>query len=542
MKMKHIPNLLVGVRALSFIPIILSTFNVASISVPLQIILSTIIMTSDMFDGKISRKYNNEKDKLRFRILDSITDKTGIGLCLLGLILTHKITIPFASLLIGYNTILMSGGLIALLSSKEKKEKNVRGLFLSRLFTALTGISIILLNNVTLNFVAATLLTSSMGVIGASSLLNQLKDKLKQRKESINNDKERVCEYMSNKNIEKQTKTYLKSIEKKESKDCYNSKRFKGFIGDVDKEKKDTLVTIKRTLNCDENYAIDQSVCEQAYEKAMREEDGRISSRLLYLGAKCASDSVNESLIWRFGKAVDLNTKVASMYLDYKCKSDRLNAPSFSSSYDEQVLYVVSKVMLDIAVSDFSFAVGQYEWYEDRRIREAYKYYLQSLREQMNAASKNCKTMKPSSAKAFNLGLRVGRADFFDSRDERSTEIIAAPLEETIQGFTDIDYYVNVASKVEGKNSFGIEYQILANNKILNQVPSSLFSYPYTVDDIIKYVKDHKLLEKAFEEEMDKSSDLKEKIKDISDKKPRVFLLDEVNRIENHSRKRINNI
>lgn len=183
MEKKNIPYALVGLRAAAFIPIILSTFNVLAVPLISQLILTGIIMTSDIFDGKISRKYNDKKNRLRFRILDSVTDKTGIGFCLAGLILTHRISTIFAFLIIGYNSVLMAGGAISIASSKDKDEKNVRGLFLSRLFTALTGFSIILLNNFILEPLVELCLIVFMANIGANSLYEQLDDKLKQRRE-----------------------------------------------------------------------------------------------------------------------------------------------------------------------------------------------------------------------------------------------------------------------------------------------------------------------------------------------------------------------
>ena len=188
MKKKDIPWALLSIRMVTFVPIILSTLNIIPLTILEQILATMVIIGSDIFDGKISRKYNNEKDKLRFRLSDTIVDKTGIFSCLLGLLLTSKITLTYFALILGYNIVLLTGGALNLVSSKNKDEKKVQGLFISRLFTALTGISIILLNNVTLSNVLANILTISMGTIGISSLFLQLKDKLDQKVEIKNND------------------------------------------------------------------------------------------------------------------------------------------------------------------------------------------------------------------------------------------------------------------------------------------------------------------------------------------------------------------
>lgn len=233
MKKKNIPYALLTTRIISFIPIILSTFNVLSITLLSQILLTTVIMTSDIFDGKISRKYNNEKDKLRFRIMDTITDKTGIFLCLIGLLITKKISPTFATTIIGYNSILLTGGAINLAKTKNKEEKTVQGLSISRLFTALTGISIILLNNVSLNSILSILLTTSMASLGVASLSIQLKDKIKQKN-------------ITNINIEKDDDE--KTIDKKEENKLQNEiKKNKIYNYNIDSKALEKEYVRKRT-------------------------------------------------------------------------------------------------------------------------------------------------------------------------------------------------------------------------------------------------------------------------------------------------------
>lgn len=237
MKKKDIPWILATIRAVTFVPIVLSTFNLLPVTLIQQLLGTTIIMGSDIFDGKISRKYNNEKDKLRFRIFDTTIDKTGIFSCIIGLLSTGKISIPYASLLIGYNSILLGGGLLNLVTTKEKKEKTVQGLSISRWFTALTGASIILLNNISLGYIPEALLTIGMTTLGVSSLTIQAKDKLKQNKEIVktntrvqenttNGEKEKVKEKTKEPTIEelKELRNILTNTPVEEKPKVYTKK------------------------------------------------------------------------------------------------------------------------------------------------------------------------------------------------------------------------------------------------------------------------------------------------------------------------------
>ena len=189
MKKKDIPWILLSIRAITFIPLILSMFNILHLSILTQIISTTIIIGSDIFDGKISRKYNNDKDKLRFRISDTIVDKTGIFMCLIGLFTTNKIQLSYFITILSYNLVLLTGGALNLIKTQNKEEKTVQGLFISRLFTFLTGVSIILLNNVSLSNVLSNILTLSMTGLGISSLSLQLKDKINQKEPEVKKDK-----------------------------------------------------------------------------------------------------------------------------------------------------------------------------------------------------------------------------------------------------------------------------------------------------------------------------------------------------------------
>ena len=219
MNKKYIPWILLTIRTITFVPIILSMFNVLSLTILEQVLGACIIITSDIFDGKISRKYNNEKDKLRFRLSDTIVDKTGIFSCMMGLLVTGKISISYFTLLLGYNVILLTGGTVNLIKTKNKEEKTVQGLFISRLFTALTGISIILLNNVDLSTILSNILTLSMTGLGISSLSLQIKDKLKQKETKIQKEEDKVFNnYRELKKIENLylSKRSIKSYKKEE--------------------------------------------------------------------------------------------------------------------------------------------------------------------------------------------------------------------------------------------------------------------------------------------------------------------------------------
>lgn len=191
----YLPFELAGIRTVSFIPIILSTFNVISIPVYLQIFLSTIIIGSDIIDGKISRKTFPPKTQLAFRLTDTIIDKTGITSCLLGLLTTNKIPIPYFTLLAIYHTLLLGGGAFFLKMQNKKKEKNVQGLFISRLFTALVGISILLCNNINMLNSFGMILTIGMALLGTASLTTQFLDKYHQFQNTRSCDKPELKQY-----------------------------------------------------------------------------------------------------------------------------------------------------------------------------------------------------------------------------------------------------------------------------------------------------------------------------------------------------------
>lgn len=182
----YLPYELAIARAISFFPLICSTFHVIEIPLMAQLLLATVIMGSDVFDGKISRASFSPREQLRFRLTDTTTDKTGILSCLIGLLVTNRIPPLYFIFLLFYHSALLGGGIYFLKTSSKKEEKNVQGLFLSRLFTAMVGFSILLCNNVVLSPFIANMLTLGMGLLGMSSLHHQWIDKYFQKKKNEN--------------------------------------------------------------------------------------------------------------------------------------------------------------------------------------------------------------------------------------------------------------------------------------------------------------------------------------------------------------------
>lgn len=246
---KFVPYTLATIRAFSFVPLILSTFNILNVSLLSQIVLSTIIVTSDKYDGEISRKNNDEKNKLIFRIVDTTVDKTGILLCLIGMLITGKVSILYTSILLGYNSILLGAGAINLLTTKDKKESTVQGLSISRLFTALTGLSFLLFNNIEVSNIFQYLITAVMGTLGVSSLATHLIDK---KNQNINNKPTIQCKNEITKEDEKDINTMEKTLEivkdKKEENKDFKSNNVENKEKNLKNEKKELLELYKKSI------------------------------------------------------------------------------------------------------------------------------------------------------------------------------------------------------------------------------------------------------------------------------------------------------
>jgi phosphatidylglycerophosphate synthase len=77
-----------------------------NVTMELQLIFVAIIFITDALDGMISRRFSNDCQKYRFRILDAVVDKVGIFLFLLVLIFLDLVIVPIALTIITYNVIL----------------------------------------------------------------------------------------------------------------------------------------------------------------------------------------------------------------------------------------------------------------------------------------------------------------------------------------------------------------------------------------------------------------------------------------------------
>ena len=75
---KKIPNIIVISRAISFLILLIDILDNLKIEEKNQKRIYTFIVTGDILDGIISRKYNNKEGKEKFRILDSSVDSFGI--------------------------------------------------------------------------------------------------------------------------------------------------------------------------------------------------------------------------------------------------------------------------------------------------------------------------------------------------------------------------------------------------------------------------------------------------------------------------------
>lgn len=145
--MEKISILLAVLRLAIFGMLSASCFNLLPLSLFLQVFLSSGVIISDILDGKISRKNNNEENKVRFRKIDTFVDKIGILSCAIGLCVTGKLPISIITSILTYNTIIIAGGLVKVKLDKNLNEKKISGNIFSRSANLLTAITFLLANN-----------------------------------------------------------------------------------------------------------------------------------------------------------------------------------------------------------------------------------------------------------------------------------------------------------------------------------------------------------------------------------------------------------
>lgn len=160
---------LAGLRLCLFALLAASCFNLLPLSIISQVLISTGVIVSDIMDGKLSRRENNEDDKIKFRKIDTFVDKLGILSCAFGLFCTGKFPIHLALSIFGYNAVIVVGGVITMKKTKDLKEKKISGNIFSRCANLLTAVTFLLANNNLLvtSFVkniASIILLSSFGM------------------------------------------------------------------------------------------------------------------------------------------------------------------------------------------------------------------------------------------------------------------------------------------------------------------------------------------------------------------------------------------
>lgn len=160
--------LLAGIRSILFVLLACSTFDILPISILMQIIISSGIIVSDIYDGKISRKVNTEENKIKFRKIDTFIDKLGILGCMLGLFMTGKINTFMLSSVLGYNAIIVVGGIAKINQYQNLTEKKISGNVFSRMANLITALFCLCSNNIIgismLKNIISLLLLSSFGV------------------------------------------------------------------------------------------------------------------------------------------------------------------------------------------------------------------------------------------------------------------------------------------------------------------------------------------------------------------------------------------
>lgn len=139
--------LLAGIRSVLFILLAGSTFDILPLSIFTQIMISSGIIVLDIYDGKISRKANTEENKIKFRKIDTFVDKMGILGCMLGLFMTKKVSPFMFSCILGYNVIIVIGGIAKAKQYQNLTEKKISGNIFSRTANIMTALFCLCANN-----------------------------------------------------------------------------------------------------------------------------------------------------------------------------------------------------------------------------------------------------------------------------------------------------------------------------------------------------------------------------------------------------------
>lgn len=559
---KHIPYILATIRSIFFIPIILSTFGVLPISLLSQLIFTAIIMISDKFDGKISRKNNNEKDKLRFRIFDTAIDKTGILLCLIGLLSTGKIPILYATTILGYNSILLGAGAINLITTKNKNESSVRGLFISRLFTALTGLSFLLLNNTTINNIFQNLLTIVMGTLGVSSLGTQFVDKVKQKKAYSNNNKSIIQgeKKMNKLNVVHGlvvSKSYLRKLESSIEPAYFKIQlQSNEQLKDLESFETEFISNIGNRLNNLENYKIDENTQRKAYQTLMKSDSRRIRPLLLFLGNLCGNRIADKNTLVSSGLSIEMIHKM-SLILDDYFDGDltRRGNPTFHTMYDERTMLDTTKLLLSLSNNIFFNGIDNLPLEQQKKLLELYKQiiidmgtgFIEDLDRKEKSISledayrindlQSTTILRNSLLIGYSLSSRITKED----DTYWGLQSIGAQIGKTFQGFNDIENFLSEETQNSNKGNLYSDLKANRKNIVLGQVPKELFYYPYTSEDILEYIRTNKLIDSTMEKLVSGIVIAQKDIAQLSSPVARDTLLFATDKITKKTLKKINN-
>lgn len=540
-KIKKIPYLFAGIRGMSFIPIILSTFNILPLSLISQIFLSSIIMFSDKFDGEISRKYNDEREKLKFRITDTVIDKLGIGFCLLGLLFSGKIPISYATVLLGYNSILLGAGAINLVKAKEKSERTVQGLFFSRLFTGFTGLSFLFFNNFKLSSSLAHILTTGMAMLGCVSLGSQALDKIKQKKVINKNKGVRVMNILNVMLGMSKSKCYLKKLEKSI---CVSDKKARTIpndsIDDLIEYEKDFVANIESRMKNMDNYPISDEKKEQAYQVAMQGDARRIRPLLLFLGSLCSSEKIDKKGLVSSGVSIEMIHKMSLILDDYFDEDVmRRGHPTFHTMYDEKIVIETTKMLLDLSNTVFLESIHHFPMEKRKELLKLYKQIIMDMGngfiEDLDRSDRkillsdayrindlqSTTILRNSLLIGYTLGSKTGQmkdSTYFTLQN------IGNSIGKIFQGFNDVENFVSETDQMQNKGEIYTDLKQNRKNIVLAQVPGEMFSSG-TDQDILDYIIENNLIESTIDELQSGISSIKQEIMQLPNPVARDTLL-----------------
>jgi phosphatidylglycerophosphate synthase len=129
--------LLILIRAIAISILVLEQLSALKLSQELRLLIAIIIISSDIFDGIISRRKENNASKLLFRICDTFVDKLGIFILFILLAVNKRISLLLFSCIIIYNLLMI---FIPVLFKFYKQLNLIQANLFSRVVAFYTGI------------------------------------------------------------------------------------------------------------------------------------------------------------------------------------------------------------------------------------------------------------------------------------------------------------------------------------------------------------------------------------------------------------------